>query len=261
MTNVLDNVLNSVGYGISVRLDCPFCGGNNTFSVTNSGSQVKYHCFRNSCNGKSTGIKSVSMDKADIARILKERHLTEAKTPFRLPSYVQRGLASKNAFKLILDTNGLPSYKREAYSVAYDPIENRLLYLLIENKEVVGAVGRSLGGELPKSKIYPNSKIMPFIVGCTDKAIIVEDCASAAAVNSFNPELTGMALLGTILKSEYYKYLDSFKTLTIVLDYDARKKALGIRNLVKYMNETVKIIVSKKDIKDMTIDEWNEFYV
>ena len=258
MLSVVKSLLNSVPYNTSMRADCCFCGGLNTLSITNTGTSVKYHCFRLNC-GKS-GVIGDTPSHDEIGRILKEKGVTEAKQTFKLPTYCTPGLGSINAFNLIKTTNGWIAYNRDDYRTAYDSINNRLLYLLQENNKVVGAVGRALSAyDKPKSMLYPDSKIMPFIVGNSDVGVIVEDCASAASVNSM-PEYTGIALLGTEFKHEYVPYIHKrFKRLFIALDPDAKKKAVALKDRLSYITKDVKVWALPRDFKNMNKEEVKAF--
>lgn len=249
MNNELKKLIETVDYNTSIRTDCPFCMGNKTFSISNLGSVIKYHCFRNSC-GKSNSVGRLPSHD-EIAQNLKVRRILEEKKDFRLPDYIKRGFASKNAFNWVEDHNGLDSYNRGMYKVAHDPIQNRLIYLLTEGNKTVGAIGRTLCFAQPKTLIYENSKVMPFIVGDSEIGVIVEDCASAASINCVD-KYTGVALLGTYFKTEYIPYMKSFKRLIIALDPDAKKKALEIKNNLQYICKYVQIWNIPIDFKNMS---------
>ena len=40
--------------GDTVRMDCPKCGGQNTFTVTNQLGNLLYNCYKASCNSKGS---------------------------------------------------------------------------------------------------------------------------------------------------------------------------------------------------------------
>ena len=42
----------SVDEGQSMRMDCPFCMRNNTFSISKEDSKVLWYCFSASCDAK-----------------------------------------------------------------------------------------------------------------------------------------------------------------------------------------------------------------
>lgn len=253
----LKDLLYSVPYNTSVRTQCPFCSGPNVFSITNSGSSIKYHCFRNSC--KRSGSVDDVPTAEEVLRNLKERGATEEKKPFVLPTYLINGISHKNAHKWLSSTNGLDSYYRKMYKVGYDTIEDRVLYLLEDHKQIVGAVGRAvIRGTAPKVKLYPNSRIMPFIVGESSTGVVVEDCASATSINSI-PSLTGIALLGTDFKTEYVPYMQRFTRLIVALDPDAKKKAIDLKTSLKYWCKDVEIWNIPTDFKNMEANEIREF--
>lgn len=254
----LKRLLESVDYNTSIRCQCPFCGGKDTFSVSNLGYVIKYNCFRNSCFDGSAGYYEPSASKDDLAKRYKERTESEVKDKFELPKYVRNGLGSSACFNLIMNTNGLDSYNRGMYKVSYDQVQERLLHVITDNSCIVGAVGRSLNGSSPKSLVYPNSAIMPFIVGNTKTGVIVEDCLSAASINSI-VQYTGIALLGTNIKDEYIPWLKEFKQIIIALDPDARRKAIDLKQSLSYICEYVKIWNIPTDFKNMNKNQIEEF--
>ena len=94
-------------------------------------------------------------------------------------------------------------------------------------------------------------KSYPFVCGNFDKAILVEDCASACAVSGL---MTGVALLGTSLSDEYIPILKQYKSILVALDRDATSKAFDIsQKLCYYVKSQVKII--DEDLKYFTTDE------
>ena len=84
----------------------------------------------------------------------------------------------------------------------YDVKQDRIVFLIEENGEVVGAVGRALAEDIVPKWYKYNSCHLPFVAG-TNKyiGVVVEDCVSACKVALAN--LTGIAIMGTSLKEEY----------------------------------------------------------
>lgn len=255
--NQLQELIKSVPNNTTKRFICPFCNKLNTFNISNFNSVIKYHCFSDSCNKSSGYVKNIP-DTEELINILNNTYDKDVK--FIEPPYFISGLAHKDVFQFINNHNGMRSWENGNYSVEYDKAEHRIVYLLKDKLNVVGAIGRTLYKYFnPKVKIYENSVIMPFIVGKMKQvAVIVEDCASACAVNS-DSYLDGFALLGTTFKNEYIPYLEPYKKVYIALDPDARKKALEIRNFLTYVHKDVRILDIPKDIKNMTEVEWLNF--
>lgn len=253
INDAIDKLIESVPNDTSRRFDCPVCRGENSFSITKLGSEVKYNCFRNSCtHRRSRGAKQLKVSMDSLKSRLEGR--TEEKRAFSIPDYWVMGIAAEKCFKMLIKTNCFEAYSKGLFKCAYDPAEDRLVFLVQKDNETVGAIGRTLTNKWPKTKNYPNSAPVPFVVGQGSKLVLVEDCASACAVTTIN-DYVGMALLGTNLKEEYIPYIVKYDTIYIALDYDARKKALDLKNRLSYYCNNVRIIVLGKDLKDMTKEE------
>lgn len=252
----IESLLKSVPVNTTTRMDCPFCGRHRTFSISNRKNVIQYHCFSNGCNN-SSGYREYTPTTEELISMRKPRK----NAAFKVPAYFLNGLAHSDVYSYLLKYNAMHALRYGYMSVAYDKSEHRIVFLLKEDMgKVVGAVGRTLYKHYnPKVINYENSRIMPFIVGeHRSIGVIVEDCASAAAV-TWASKLTGIALLGTNLKDEYIPYLQKFKKLYIALDPDARKKAIEIKNSLTYVCKDVTILNIKKDIKNMPHSEWIEF--
>ena len=65
-------------------------------------------------------------------------------------------------------------------------------------------------------------KDVPFKCGDCEDVVIVEDCPSACAVSNV---LTGVAIMGTSLKSSHLEHLKPYKNLYVCLDRDATSKS------------------------------------
>lgn len=151
-------------------------------------------------------------------------------------------------------------YTEGRFNVAFDPKLNRVCYLIRDEAgSVVGAVGRALGNERPKTHNYPGSAKVPFTVKNGSTLVLVEDCASAASVTRL-PGVSGMALQGTVLKNEFIPFLQVFDQVIVALDLDATKKALTIKNSLTYHHPNVKLWRLNKDIKDMDDNELEVSY-
>ena len=73
MIVTLNDVLNDydVRYGETIRTNCPYCKGYNTFSVTNMGGSIVWNCYKASC--KASGAKGVMWSIDDIELCAKRR--------------------------------------------------------------------------------------------------------------------------------------------------------------------------------------------
>jgi DNA primase len=255
----IDILANSVQDGESRRFDCPFCGGNQSLSISKNGNKILYNCFRAICakNGSVGYVPSLDALKSRL------NAPSKAEEKFFIPDYWVHGVSSEKTIKMLLKTNSYEAYKNGNFRVAYDPREDRLVYLVQDVQgSMVGAVGRTLSNAVPKTLNYPGSAPVPFNAcgkSCT-KLVIVEDCASACAISEI-PGVRGMALLGTYLRKDYIPFMARHLDVYIALDYDARKKALDMKQRLLYYCKKVNVIILDKDIKDMTLNEReNLFY-
>lgn len=251
----IKNILDSINSEGCFRFNCPICGGINTFSVTKTVTCIKYYCFHARCKVRGLVNSPMGLDalKSKIKGVFKRERV------FSIPDYWIHGLASKKCLRMLLNMHTFESYRKGLYNIAYDPKEDRIVYMLMEGNKIVGAVGRALTSKTkPKTINYPNSKVMPFICGTGDVSILVEDCISASRIGE-NPEFTGIALLGTNLKDEYIQYLVRYKTLIVTLDADAKKTGMKIYSSLKNFHKDVKLSFIKKDIKNMTVTEYENW--
>lgn len=248
MKQALDLLIESVPENTSRRFTCPSCRGANSLSITKVGSEVRYRCFRASCNLKPRVLSVKSSLNSLKTRL---NGVFKSKEEFYMPDYWIMGIASEKCLKMLLNTHTLESYKKGRFNIAYDPREDRLVYLVKDKQgAIVGAIGRTLSGKIPKTLNYPNSADVPFKAGRGDVLVLVEDCPSACVIGGIDGYV-GMALLGTNLKESYILHMLKYKTIYVALDYDARKKALAIKNCLKYYCSDVRMIILKQDIKDM----------
>lgn len=239
------------------RFNCPNCLGHNTFSVTNTGVRYVFNCYRSSCDLR--GYTPYVPTNEEIKQYINRTTPIKKVEDFKLPSYVTHSIGSRKALNYMAKFNGLQAYRKGLYQVGYDTAFDKLVYMLMDDKLIRGAVGRSLNGGLPKSMIYPNSAVMPFICGIGHHCFIVEDCASAAAVGGYDG-YTGLALLGTRFKQEYIQYLYKYNKFTIALDADAKKKAIEIKSLLSLFKRDVEIVNLDNDIKDKSKDELAQLF-
>ena len=228
----------AVPEGLSYRSNCPVCGHNNSFSVSNEHNLLLYNCFYANCNisGKIQGMvhRSNQQPKQEIEFNLE--------TTTWIP--VER---SPMSMDYIRDNNIFHAYKNRFCNIQYDVKEDRCVFCIYKDNTIVDAVGRSLTGRKPKWKRYASSKL-PFITkNKSDVAVIVEDCASACAVTVAGQ--AGVALMGTNLLQEHIPHVvGNCKSVIVALDKDATKKSLDIakelsvhiQTNVKYLDNDIK---------------------
>jgi len=131
-------------------------------------------------------------------------------------------------------------------NLLYDVKENRVVFPVVQDNNMVDATGRSLGKKLPKWKRYGNSGL-PYSFGCGSVAVVVEDCVSAAVVGS--DVLVGVAVLGTSLSESHKRYLMQFSTAIIALDPDALTKTLAFAKELRGYVSDVRVLRLIDDLK------------
>lgn len=237
--------------GVNYRIDCPYCGGKNTFSMIREGGNVRHHCFRASCTN-SRGTRRYSRTLEEISNsVRKRKENSENEKTFVIPNYFQFGIVNDKMVKVLKDRNSLDAI-RNGVEVGYDPREERLLFFLKSSGQITGAVGRSLSFHIkPKSKIYPNSEGV-FSAGEGSHAVLVEDCFSACSV-SRTSGIVGVSLNGTNLAKEHLTFLKNYDMVTVALDKDATRKAIKLSKQLNFMGIKSKILYLQEDLKDCKI--------
>ena len=61
---------NDVPMGSTKRMDCQFCGGKNTFTITNSMGSILFNCYKASCS--VSGSRRVPMTVEQIRNVKKD---------------------------------------------------------------------------------------------------------------------------------------------------------------------------------------------
>lgn len=236
MYNIINDI--HIDVGESKRMNCPFCKGYNTFTISNEMGRVKWNCYKASCNAK--GNKRVGLTAQDIRNFHQEE--TEEKK-FVLPEYI---VPHGNRVELMRYTD---AYDLDMMSLGlmYDVKENRIVFPVRHDGKIVDATGRALAMRHPKWKRY-GSSCLPYTSGVGSVAVVVEDCVSAAVVGGVN-NLVGVALLGTSLLEEHKQYLAQFSTVVVALDPDALTKTLEYARQLRTVVQTVKVLRLEDDIK------------
>lgn len=250
------------------RFDCPICNTKGALSITKANGSVKYNCFESSCTIRGSRIIKMgyqelldaeSYAKSLLANSSLEGH-TEAKEEFRLPDYLIMGIGSKSAFQMLLNNNSMETYQHGMFKTAFDPKQNRLVFLIHEEGKIVGAVGKALENNIvPKVINYPNSKNVPFTCGTGSTVVLVEDCLSACSIGRIKGYV-GLALLGTNLKSEYLAHIvANYENVIVALDPDAYVKSITLMKSIEYYTQNVKIWKLEHELKHMDKEMVNKF--
>ena len=235
-----------ISEGEKKTLDCPFCGGRSKFTIDRFDGKLIWNCFRASCNvkGSFTGRRNETAVRAFLAG-----NSTQKKN-IKLTLIPKLTTSPKNhpaALEYLESVNSLEAFHRGYLRVRYAPAEDRVLFY---NKDATGAVGRSLGRSQYKWWNYGDLG-GGIHIGQGDHAVLVEDAPSAASVSRIDG-LVGVALLGTSLTKGIKLTLTKYLTNTLVLDNDARGKAI-------YLNKAhsciTKVRFTKQDLKHLTEGE------
>jgi len=144
--------------------------------------------------------------------------------------------------------------------------------MIYNNGVCYGGIGRSFTSK-PKwlfYKSHSNQNKLPLVVpkygtfyspfypkGLQKGGILVEDAISAAAVSHI---ADGLAILGTHIPDHFIDILYSYDYLVIALDADATGKSIDYQ---QYLNTFVptRIVVLKKDLKDMTREQIDDLFI
>ena len=241
-----------VGEGETLRCDCPFCHGKNTFTITKAKGVVRWNCYRASCHlsGAYTYARSIEEIRRSISGRNKIVDVKPNITPIPdlLVSPLNSGLcvATLNAWNC--------TDMVEKVGIRYSPKENRLMFPIKDKMTVVGYVGRTMSAnEKPRWKKYGDTTHL-FSCGEGTVGVLVEDTASACAASKAG--CIGIALLGTTLTTTHKLELNSFnlKRLVVCLDPDAAALSLKmLRQLSMYVETTVRFC--KADLKYYDTDD------
>lgn len=254
----IENLASEVPHNSTRRFNCPnpLCNGFNSLGITKENGKVKWNCFK--C-GKVSGDTRYSRTISELKSQLELQG--SVKKDFELPDYLVYGLSSPKSVLMINKGHCLEPYTQGLFDVAYDPVEDRFCFIVKRDNKVIGLVGKSFKRDVyPKVLNYEGSdNTYPFIVGTGKTVVLVEDCLSAASAARLK-DVSGLALLGKAVKSEYIPLLRKYDKVIVALDRDARKKALANQKKLCYYHPKVEIWLLDKDIKDMNDSEIGESY-
>jgi hypothetical protein len=246
--------------GETKRVDCVFCGGKYTLTISRKDGSLVWNCYKASCTARGAKRIGYSLNaiksKFDTSCTGCSPTCTEKRTQ-PLPDINSCVDNHESVLEYIRNNNCYNAYENNAVDITYDPAKHRVLFWMNDNQ---GAVGRSLNKNIkPKWLAYGNTSGV-LTVGNKPTAIVVEDAASACAVYATGV-YTGVALLGTNVSPLQRIQLSHYQRLIICLDKDASKKAIRVsRSLSGTVDATVCFI--RDDFKYMsptsimeTIDE------
>tara|TARA_B100001250_G_scaffold411443_1_gene440110 strand:+ start:1219 stop:2025 length:807 start_codon:yes stop_codon:yes gene_type:complete len=241
-----------VDVGMTRRMDCHFCGGKNTFTITNSMGSILFNCYKASCSVSGSRRVNLTVDQ-----IKKSKSTSVTEKKFILPEYIvpireDRFKEPKYGASLSL------SWKEKIWKdyCLHDVKEDRAVFLIKDSQKgvVVDAIGAATDNRLPKWKRYGSSR-HPFVAwngkggdGGDNSCVLVEDCYSACTAAKHG--ITGVALLGTNLLQGHKRFLcTNFDTVVVALDPDALQKTLQIRKELQSWVRTAKVLRLTDDLK------------
>lgn len=261
--------------GVTERSDCPACGGKHTFTVTNTGTEYLYNCYRASC-----GIKGRQQAKITLDGLIMRSDVKHAKMPEDKPvdvSLFTPAITNPTCWEMLNLYNSRYAVEQGLINTWHDTAKNRLVFGICnpdyitysgDMKYVVDYIGRLLGcsnlhqpnfggGIRPKWKRYGRTLhpfVCPDIRRNYDTIVVVEDCFSACAVCEL---AAGVALLGTTLHQQHINDITKLqpKEVIVCLDHDAQHKALDMAVKLRYYVPKIRIVDPPKDLKHFKTDE------
>jgi hypothetical protein len=237
--------------GHTKRTDCPGCGGTYTFAVSNVRGVLKWQCFRAGCKGTKGQDSNAVIDKNTIREYLSTR-ASVSQASLVLPPHFTSVMSSDRAVRYLERNHCIEAYSKGLAEIQYDPKQDRVVFLVVEDGDIVDGAGRSLAQATPKWYRYGRSG-SAFMCGEGGVGVVVEDCASACAVGVL-PEYTGIALLGTGLNQSMPARLSDLNSLVVALDRDASAKSCEMRKSLAFLKPT-SVRLLERDLKYLDADE------
>jgi len=245
---VLDQI--RISDNATKRINCPFCGGHNTFTISKKNGKRLWNCYKASC--PIAGSTATSMSKDTIVNRLSKNEVSIKKIINRIPEYLSDPAAHKVSLNYLIKNNCLEAHEKNRIFIRYSVKEGRVLFF---NKNKTGATGRSLYNLKPKWKVFGDLSGL-ITIGAGETGVIVEDVASAAAISNISG-FFGCALLGTNISLQQRLQLFQFKELIVALDKDAALKGLKIKKLFENQVKT-RFLFLEKDFKNLNNNEINK---
>jgi hypothetical protein len=244
-----------INVGETFRGDCPECGGYKTFTVSNTDGNILFNCYKNSCvvHGSSTRNMPVDVIKDRLnAGDYSLSFEDSERLAFSVPPFVSCIKPDEDYVNGFMSEWGI-----DPDDVLYDVRQDRVVFTIRHQGQIVDAIGRALYPRNPKWLRYGASPV-PYMCGEGDVMLVVEDPISAYRVSREFPNVVGVALLGTQL-TDFHKWFFEkyfrYNKLIVALDYDAFNKTLGIvRELLAYVID-VRGLKLNEDLKYLNEDD------
>jgi len=197
-----------------------------------------------------SGITRTQLTASELQKMMREEtYHQDLPVQFDLPEWIivdyGKPYLSTLCDKYQLDPHWL--------DLRYDIREDRVVFPIRHEGKLVDATGRAGHPDVqPKWRRYGEARV-PYIVGDSDVAIVVEDCISAAVVDTLGG--TGFALLGTALLDEHKDMLYKYPTVVVALDPDAMSKTLMFTRELRAGGINAKALNLEDDIKYRTPED------
>jgi len=234
--------------GETRRIDCPFCGGRNTFTLSNVDGKRVWNCYKASC-----GIRGVASGERTLDGLRRKLNGgicdTNTRRRVELPRHTSNPRHHEDVMRYLQAVHSIEAFNEGLCTIRFSPADNRVLFYMNSGE---GAMGRALDNRKPKWKAYGNTSGL-LTVGEGDHAVVVEDAASACSVARL-PNTTGAALLGTNMSAEQRRQLLGFSKITICLDADASAKAVKLKGKLEGLTLT-RVRLIEQDMKYMTAEQ------
>ena len=213
------------------RGKCPVCYRPNTFTATKSIGKLLWNCYANSC--EVSGKFTVNMTTEEVKKRMKELLIDPTnkndinisrKGESVLPEWVIKPTADHDHAQCITKYCKIYGIDPIGLDLYFDVKEKRVVFPIFFGSIMVDAIGRTMDKRiLPKWRRY-SDVAQGFERGESSIAVVVEDCTSAAVVETLG--LTGVAILGTNLNTSHIFSLQKFKKVIVALDPDAAEKTI-----------------------------------
>lgn len=238
-----------VRLGETIRKDCDWCGGKNTYTITRSLTGLVWNCFKLDCENKGAD-ESLALTKVEAPKSI---------PIWSTPDSWKMVNTNQEALAYIASNNCVDAYYDCRVNIYYDPLFDRAVFT---NQGV--AVGRLLRGQGPKWYRYDKLKHGLHVTTRNSETrnkicVLVEDAASACSVSCI---ADAVALLGTNYLPYLNQHLKEYEKVVIALDPDAIEKALAICGELAFFTEVALWIIpddlkyfSNKQIKKLAVEE------
>ena len=233
-----------------LRMDCPSCQKKNTLSVSDDGYRRMYNCFSANCDVKGvTNNRLTTTNSRVVFEKKSEPSVKHKVSDFQLPTTFVPLSRNQKAVDYVRSVNSYRAYLDNVVDIMYDIRQDRVVFLVKEDKKIVDAVGKSLTNRKPKWYRYGKSNSGFIIHNSYNIIFVVEDCPSSASVSLFS---SSMAILGTNLLQSHIDVLKQYKKVVVALDKDATAKAVELsRKISQFVKCSVAFLPDDlKNLKD-----------